>query len=337
MKKAGRCFVSLSKGHLKKHCKVKYSCVKCDSKDHNLSICNKINEKNHDAKERQDEISHTLQIHSNSQSFLLQTAFIKVLNTEEKDFPNCRVIFDSGSQRTYCTEALKDILNLKPIRSELILMKRSGTEEDVLKEKDIVQICIKSKTKSTNVYVEALSIPFSCSSIQGQSIETLDVSKYNYLKNLNFADRYTSGNYENSIDILIGMDCYFNFVIGKIKRGPLCCSVAIKSNFRWILSGPNGTIKQKSHFVSSNIANSHTIFVDNITHKTDNDLNLKGSIQKFWEVENTGVDEHSIYENFKQTISFDGENYVIALPCKPHHKQPHFLTITHYQSIDFLF
>ena len=142
------------------------------------------------------------------------------------------MIFDSGSQRTYCTEALKDILNLKPIRSELILMKRSGTEKDVLKEKDIVQICMKSKTKSTNVYVEALSIPFSCSSIQGQSIETLDVSKYNYLKNLNFADRYTSGNYENSIDILIGMDCYFNFVIGKIKRGPLCCSVAIKSNFR---------------------------------------------------------------------------------------------------------
>ena len=35
---------------------------------------------------------------------------------------NCRVIFDSGSQRTYCTEASKDILNLKPIRCELILV-----------------------------------------------------------------------------------------------------------------------------------------------------------------------------------------------------------------------
>ena len=100
LKKAGRCFLCLSKGHLKKHCKVKYSCVKCDSKDHNVSICDKINEKNHDAKEKQDENSHTLQKHSNPQSTPLQTAFIKVLNTEEKHFGNCRVIFDSGSQRT---------------------------------------------------------------------------------------------------------------------------------------------------------------------------------------------------------------------------------------------
>ena len=51
------------------------------------------------------------------------------------------------------------------------------------------------------------------------------------------------------------------------------------------------------------------MFVDNITRKIDQYLNLKGSIQKFWEVENVAVDEDPIYENFKQTISFDGERY----------------------------
>ena len=261
-----------------------------------------------------------LQIHLNPQSILLQTAFIKVLNTEEKYFANCRVIFDSGSQRTYCTEVLKDTLNLKPIRSELILMKRFATEEGVLTEIDVVQICVKSKTKSTNVYIEALSIPFLCLSIQGQSIETLDFSKYNYLKNLDFTDKYTSDNSEKSIDILIGIVYYFNFVTGKIKRGPPGCPVAIESNFGWILSGPNGTTEKKGRFVSSNIANSHTMFVNNITHKIDNDLNLKDSIQKFWEVENVEVDEHPVFENFKQTISFDRERCVTALPFKPFHK-----------------
>ena len=261
-----------------------------------------------------------LQIHLNPQSILLQTAFIKVLNTEEKYFANCRVIFDSGSQRTYCTEVLKDTLNLKPIRSELILMKRFATEEGVLTEIDVVQICVKSKTKSTNVYIEALSIPFLCLSIQGKSIETLDFSKYNYLKNLDFTDKYTSDNSEKSIDILIGIVYYFNFVTGKIKRGPPGCPVAIESNFGWILSGPNGTTEKKGRFVSSNIANSHTMFVNNITHKIDNDLNLKDSIQKFWEVENVEVDEHPVFENFKQTISFDRERCVTALPFKPFHK-----------------
>ena len=116
------------------------------------------------------------------------------------------------------------------------------------------------------------------------------------------------------------MDYYFNFVTGKIKRGPPGCPVAIESNFGWILSGPNRTAKKKCKFVSSSIANSHTMFVDNITHKIDNDLNLKDSLHKFWEVENVGVDEHPVYENFKQTISFDGERYVTALPFKPFHK-----------------
>ena len=69
--------------------------------------------------------------------------------------------------------------NLTPICSELILMKRFARKEGVLKEIYVVQICVKSKTKSTNVYIEALSVPFLCLSIQGQSIETLDISKYN--------------------------------------------------------------------------------------------------------------------------------------------------------------
>ena len=67
LKKAGRYFLCLSKSHPKKYCKVKYSSVKCNSKNHNFSIFDKINEKNHDAKERQDDNSNTLQIHSNSQ------------------------------------------------------------------------------------------------------------------------------------------------------------------------------------------------------------------------------------------------------------------------------
>ena len=47
---------------------------------------------------------------------------------------------------------------------------------------------------------------FYCLSIQGQSTETLDISKYNYLRNLDFADRYTSDNSEKSNDIFIGID-----------------------------------------------------------------------------------------------------------------------------------
>ena len=79
----------------------------------------------------------------------------------------------------------------------------------------------------------------------------------------------------------------------------------------------------------------HTILVDNIIHKTDDDLNLKGSIQKFWGVENVGVDEYPVYENFKQTISFDGERDITALPFKPFHKPlPDNYILSKHQLID---
>ena len=42
-----------------------------------------------------------------------------------------------------------------------------------------------SKTKSTNVYIEALSIPFLCSSVRGQSKKTLDTLDF-FISNLGF-------------------------------------------------------------------------------------------------------------------------------------------------------
>ena len=35
---------------------------------------------------------------------------------------------------------------------------------------------------------------------------------------------------------------------------------------------------------------------------------------------NVGVDEHPVYENFKQTISFDEERYVTTVPFELFHK-----------------
>lgn len=82
------------------------------------------------------------------------------MNTKEKRLAYSCVIFDSDNQRTHCKEALKDTLNLKLICTDLIARKRFATEEGVLKEVDVVQICLNSKTRSANVYIEALSSIF---------------------------------------------------------------------------------------------------------------------------------------------------------------------------------
>ena len=81
------------------------------------------------------------------------------------------LLFDSCSQRTYCTDDLKRKLNLKKVRTEVILLKRFPSEEGVSKELDVVQIGVKEKLKAINTYIEALYIPFICLPIPNQNID----------------------------------------------------------------------------------------------------------------------------------------------------------------------
>ena len=53
----------------------------------------------------------------------------------------------------------------------MILLKCFASDEGVLKELDVVQICVKGKLKTRNTYIEALCIPFICSPIPNQNID----------------------------------------------------------------------------------------------------------------------------------------------------------------------
>ena len=97
-----------------------------------------------------------MQVNSNSQSVLLQTAKAEIFNCDQNRKASSRILFDPGSQRTYCTDNLRKTLKLKSMRKETILMKRFASDEGVLKVLDVVQICVRGRTKTVNVYIEAL-------------------------------------------------------------------------------------------------------------------------------------------------------------------------------------
>ena len=176
LKNQGRCFICLAKGHVSKNCKANYSCVKCKNR-HHVSICSAKDDKSkihtdNNGTDGDTPPQTTLQISNpSSTTIILQTAKATVLNPDENHSTETRLLFDSCSQRTYCTDDLKKKLNLKKVRTELILLKRFASDEGVLKELDVVQICLKGKLKAINTYIEALSIPFICSPIQNQNID----------------------------------------------------------------------------------------------------------------------------------------------------------------------
>ena len=106
-----------------------------------------------------------------------------------------------------------------------------------------------------NVYVEPLVIPTICSNLYNQYSNSAIWNNYPHLKNLNLAQELNETCVK--VDILVGLDYYYNFLIWNIFRGKPNEPIALESTLGWIISGPYSFIN------STNVygINSHCLFV----------------------------------------------------------------------------
>ncbi len=100
----------------------------------------------------------------------------------------------------------------------------------------------------------------------------------------------------------------------KGERGPS----ALESTLGWILSGPvddypcTGTAEV-------NVVQTHVLKLEAIVQ--EDQTTLEEQVSKFWKLESIGVlkAEQSVYESFKEEISFTEGRYEVKLPWKPDH------------------
>ena len=79
----------------------------------------------------------TVYVDSNS-SVLLQTVIGEVSSVNQLHTGlTMRILFDSGSQQSYTTEHARNKLNLSAVKSEKLLIKTFGQENEQLKECDV--------------------------------------------------------------------------------------------------------------------------------------------------------------------------------------------------------
>ena len=319
LRKKARCFVCLRPGHLATHCASKYKCNKCDKK-HHISICNgsKVNGENQHqgGAEKATHVGTTsTRTAENSQNILLQTAVGMVSHTNGggSTLP-ARLLFDGGSQRTYVRDEITKKLSLPKVRTERVIIKTFGEEKAAAKELDVVRLKVESKFGLEDVYVEALSVPFICSPLKDQNIKAA-VSHYDHLKGLPLAD-VVNDNTNLQVDILIGMDYYFSFIMCESIRGK-SGPVALKSTLGWVLAGRNVSKNNgPCHLLQNTAEIVNTLRVD----CSSNEDPLRKQLEFFWKVES--VDDHQIdfVNRFKEEIHFDGERYVNKLPFKEEHE-----------------
>ena len=258
----------LRKDHISRNCPSKSRCHNCNGK-HHVSICQtKLSAvtPTYPATAVSAPIppqqgltvqpgTNTVVCYSNSSTpVLLQTAQATVYNPQR---PECkvkaRIILDSGSQRTYLTDNLKNILQLPVLERKQVSIKTFGSTDERLELVEVAALGIELKGEP-NLLLSAFTVPLICQSLQGQPVNQV-VDDNACFSGLRLADYCAEGETLN-VDILVGSDYYWTLVTGHTIRGTRG-PTALHTKLGWVLSGPvsygNPGDQQRSNLVTAHV------------------------------------------------------------------------------------
>lgn len=211
------------------------------------------------------------------------------------------------------TTRVKEELKLPTESKQTISVKTFGSTEENTQSVDVVSLCIAAE-HGDDVYLSAFVVPLICDALNSQPIAQATPT-HDHLRGLKLAD-YSTGVDDVMVDILVGSDQYWHLVSGKVIRrenGP----TAIQTKLGWVLSGPmHGSTqddKQRSSLVTTHVLKTAVKPLD-ITNE-----NLDGNLRTFWDLESLGITPRSVYEEFEENITFDGNRYEVHLPWKVPH------------------
>ena len=134
-KRDRRCFLCLRKGHRNTQCPSNKYCRRCHGNHHQsvpfqpqANHANLAQETNRSSENNNPtSVSHTTTASSKGQSkVLLQTVATFAHADHQSDPVPVRILLDSGSQRSYCTNALKEKLGLVPTKTETLSLNTFG-------------------------------------------------------------------------------------------------------------------------------------------------------------------------------------------------------------------
>ena len=247
LKANGRCFNCLRRGHVTRTCKSSSRCQKCKKK-HHTSICDDdqaqgLNQTppggatplNPTATSFQASQTTSTLCSGSHQSIFLQTARAVVHRPSESNVSlEVRLVLDGGSQRSYVSQHVCDVLDLPVVGEQALSIATFSASEGSTKVCPIVSVgmCMRGYP---SMLLSLYEVPTICEPLVGQPIAAC-VEQYPHLTGLELADS-SSGGPSMSVDILIGSDYYWHLVTGDICRG-VSGPVAVHTKLGWVLSGP---------------------------------------------------------------------------------------------------
>ena len=150
---------------------------------------------------------------------LLQTARVKLFNSENPERSiEVRAVLDTGSQQSYATKKVKDVLALRCHMHEKQTMSvlTFGKSDKKTQTYDVVRIGVTTRD-SQEQEMEFVCNPLICQPLTVQPID-LCKERHQHLAGLDLTDSNHGKDDLMEVDILIDSDYHWWFATGKIRR-----------------------------------------------------------------------------------------------------------------------
>lgn len=241
---------------------------------------------------------HSCAHSSAMQPVLLSTALIEISDSRN-NYHLARALLDSGSQRSFITKSMCDLLNTPLIQSTQEIR---GVGNSVTHTTQICSIEIKSRIHPYSTVIECFVMPNITPSLPALSTECARVIE---LDNRELADPqfYESHN----IDLLLGADIFWNLLKTERIRVPSGLTLQ-DTQLGWIVSGPININTRNSNYIHCNFSQS-----------------IETQLQRFWELEElpkSGTDtrtdeERACEQHFVNTTTRgDDGRFSVSIPFK---------------------
>ncbi|KRX86447.1 hypothetical protein T4E_10538 [Trichinella pseudospiralis] len=300
------CFRCLQGGHRAKACKVRWRCTVsgCGGSHHEL-----LHRSQSPPRDQTPEATRSrscmLTANGGARQVRLQSVRACAFGMDGQ----CvlvQCLLDPGSQSSFIRKDVADALGLTGPQEviRLVTVDNEGGTERRMRRVEFQLGAVDPSQPRIRYPIQALVLPKICGKIRQAPVK---LSEWPHLSSLPVADQCEERTF--TIDVLIGLDHYFNLVGGDVRRGPAGGPVAIHSQLGWILCGQ--TNRRPTTAV--------TTLLTHVEESADQIL------RRFWELEAIGIatdnqtapPDQEALQRFEQGLSFDGERYEVHLPWLP--------------------
>ena len=261
---------------------------------------------------------------SSGEMVLMQTAKTDIKNPVNGIRQNARILLDSGSQRTYITEALAKKLNLTLGDKDEFMLVTFGSAKPKRTESRNTKLDIVLKDGSI-LTISANVVPQNAESIQRRPVNLKTLDNWNYLWNeFSLAGDLPTERETSSVELLIGNDYYLDIILPqKMEVQPGLYMLG--SKLGWILSGRLSEIVERTTEPSMLLLTQGKRIENETSFLTslDKSLPTKPNIEDFWRLESIGINDSPLesdnevaQKKFSETLKFEQGRYTVSWPWK---------------------